>query len=156
MYASGRALARFAKARAGNDAEDPGGLLTRMSARGTLDGRTVGRLASKGYPGALGAAQELALWLGRGLVGLVNTFNPEMIVVGGGVADLGEIVLGPAREYMQLNAMAPNRDQVRVVPACLGNSAGLVGAALSAWEILPRCPGAASAGGALTGRAGDD
>jgi glucokinase len=165
MYASGRALTRFAEARAGTDAGDPDGLLARMSARGTLDGRTVGRLASRGYPGALAAAQELSLWLGRGLVSLVNTFNPEMIVVGGGVADLGEIVLGPAREYMRLHAMAPNRDQVRVVPARLGNSAGLVGAALSAWEALSgrtdqsagdSVTHAASAGVAPAARVGDE
>lgn len=140
MYTSGRALARFAEERARNEAEDPDGILARMSELNTLDGQSVGRLAARGYPGALGAARELALWLGRGLVSLVNAFNPEMIVVGGGVADMDEIVLGPAREYVRERAMAPNRDQVQVVRAALGNSAGIVGAALAAWEALGAIP----------------
>lgn len=134
MYASGRALARFAEQRVGDPVDDPEGLLARMSARGTLDGRTVGRLVGRGYPGAMAAAHELGVWLGRGLVGLTNTFNPEMIVVGGGVADLGETILTPAREYVRAHAMAPNAEQVKIVCAALGNSAGLVGGGLAAWE----------------------
>jgi glucokinase len=96
----------------------------------------VGTLVTQGYPGALAAAQELSLWLGRGLVSITNTFNPEMIVVGGGVADLGEVILAPAREYMLLVAMAPNRKQVKVVRAVLGNRAGLVGGGLAAWDAI--------------------
>ena len=106
----------------------------RLGAENLLDGETVGRLAEEGYPRAVAAAQELAHWLGRGLVSITNTFNPEMIVVGGGVADLGELVLAPAREYLERTAMAPNKDEVRVVRAALGNAAGIVGAGLAAWE----------------------
>ncbi|MCL5736083.1 MAG: ROK family protein [Actinobacteria bacterium] len=135
MYASGRALARFADERAGSEVEDPDRVLARMSERHRLDGRTVGRLATRGYPGALSAARELAIWLGRGLVSLVNAFNPEMIVIGGGVADLGEILLEPARGYVREKAMSPNKDQVQIVQASLGNSAGMVGAGLVAWEV---------------------
>jgi glucokinase len=135
MYASGRALARFAAQRAGYDETDPTGLLARLQKRGALDGRVVGKLVSRGYPGAVEAAHELSTWLGRGLLGLVNIFNPEMIVVGGGVSDLGELILGPAREYVLQTAMAPNREQVQVVRAILGNEAGLVGGALTAWQV---------------------
>ncbi len=142
MYASGRALARYAEERAGNDADDPDGVLTRLNAKNALDGETVGRLAKEGYPGALAAACELAHWLGRGLVGITNAFNPEMIVVGGGVADLDELLLAPARKYLGETAMAPNREEVRVVRAALGNTAGIVGAALAALETF--------GGGALT------
>ena len=105
-----------------------------MAAANALDGEAVGRLALQGYSGAVAAALELAHWLGRGLVGITNTFNPEMIVVGGGVADLDELVLAPAREYLQKTAMAPNKDEVRVVRAALGNTAGIVGAGLAALE----------------------
>lgn len=134
MYASGRALARYAEERAGSDLEDPEGVLARLSVQNALDGESVGRLAREGYPGAVSAAHELAHWLGRGLVSITNVFNPEMIVVGGGVADLDELVLGPAREYVHKTAMAPNKDEVRVVRAALSNTAGIVGAGLAAWE----------------------
>jgi glucokinase len=134
MYASGRALTRYAEERAGNDADDPDGVLVRLVAENALDGETVGRLAGEGDPGAVAAVQVLAHWLGRGLVSIVNAFNPEMIVVGGGVAELDELVLAPAREYLQRTAMAPNKDEVRVVRAALGNTAGIVGAGLAAWE----------------------
>lgn len=135
MYASGRALARFAAERAGRPAADPTGVLARLQQRGALNGRVVGKLVTRGYPGALEAARELSTWLGRGLLSLVNAFNPEMIVVGGGVSDLGEVILGPARDYVTRTAMAPNREQVQVVRAVLGNEAGLVGGALTAWQI---------------------
>jgi glucokinase len=71
-----------------------------------------------------------------GLVNLTNTFNPEMIVVGGGVSALGELLLQPARELVREIALPPNKDQVRVAAAALGNIAGLVGGGLVAWEKL--------------------
>jgi glucokinase len=152
MYASGRALARYAEERAGNDLDDPEGVLARLSAENSLDGETVGRLAARGYPGAVAAAHELAHWLGCGLISLTNTFNPEMIVVGGGVADMDEIVLGPARQYLHKTAMAPGKDQVRVVRAALGNTAGIVGAGLAAWEV---CAAAAAFDGARAAAGAD-
>jgi len=79
---------------------------------------------------------QLAGWLGVGLVSLTNTFDPQMIVIGGGVSGLGESLLQPAREYVRNNAMPPGRDQVQIEIAALGNTAGLIGGALVAWEVL--------------------
>lgn len=134
MYASGPALIRYATARGGDPEQDPEGLLQDLSSRGALAGETVTEFAQRGYPGAVEAVQELAGWLGAGLVGISNVFDPEVIVVGGGVSALGELLLAPARECVRARAMAPGREVVQVVPAELGNTAGLVGAALVAWE----------------------
>jgi glucokinase len=134
MYASGRALARYAAERAGDREADPEGTLLLLRERGELGGGAVAQLARQGYPGALAAVAELAGWLGVALVNVSNVFCPEMIVVGGGVAELGGMLLEPATKYMRENAMAPGRDTVRVAPAQLGNKAGLVGAGLSAWQ----------------------
>jgi glucokinase len=134
MYASGPALVRYASTRAGDQKSDPDGALSALRQRGELTGEEVTLLARRGHPGALGAVEELAGWLGIGLVNVSNVFDPEMIVVGGGVAELGELLLEPARDFMRSNAMAPGRDTVRVAPAQLGNQAGLVGAGLTAWE----------------------
>jgi glucokinase len=124
MYASGPALARYANAQTGE---------------------AVAELARRGDPEALEAVRQLAEWLGVGLTSIANTFDPDMIVVGGGVSGLGELLLHPAREYMRKAAMPPGRDRIRVVSATLGNKAGLVGAALTAWELLERADPATSA-----------
>jgi len=136
MYASGPALARYAAARIGEPHADPDGELRGLHRRGALTGEAVAGLARRGYPGALEAVHELAEWLGAGLVGIANTFDPEMIVVGGGVSGLGEVLIAPARDRVRGSAMAPARDRVQVASARLGNEAGMIGAALAAWETL--------------------
>ena len=93
-------------------------------------------MAQAGDKAALEAVHELARWLGVGLANMTNAFDPEMIVVGGGVGDLGELLLAPARDEMRRLALPPGRDRVRVESARLGNHAGLVGGALSAWDAL--------------------
>jgi glucokinase len=134
-YASGTALARHGARRAGDPDLDSDGALAQLMSEGRLDGVAVSKLAQRGHPGARAAVGELGYWVGIGLIGLVNTFNPEMIVVGGGVSELGEMILGPAREVARV-ALPPNRDQVRIVTAALGPSAGLIGGGLVAWELL--------------------
>lgn len=136
MYASGPALARYAGVCAKEPACDPGSVLLSLRGRGELNGLAVARLAREGHPGALEAVKQLAGWLGIGLVSLTNIFDPQMIVVGGGVSGLGETLVRPAREYVRKNAMPPGRDQVQIEVAALGNKAGLIGGALVAWEVL--------------------
>jgi glucokinase len=136
MYASGSAMERFAEVRAGEPATDPLGSLSELRQHDRLTGREVSRLAREGDPGALGVVEELAGWVGIALVGLTHTFDPEMIVVGGGVGELGELILGPARDFVRKNALSPGRERVQIAPAKLGNMAGLVGGGLAAWEIL--------------------
>jgi len=136
VYTSGRALVRYAAARAGDPALDPSGELTALQEQGRLTGAAVTRLAAAGDRAALDAVHELARWLGAGLVSVTNVFDPDMIVVGGGVSDLGELLLAPARDAVRKLAMRPGRDKVRVEVAHLGNRAGLVGGALTAWHVL--------------------
>lgn len=63
-----------------------------------------------------------------GVVGIVNAFNPELIVVGGGIARAeGDRLLGPARRAIAAEALAPAAAAVRLVPAALGDDVGLVG-----------------------------
>ena len=135
MYASGGALVRYAAARAGDPGLDPDGGLLRLREAGRLTGQAVTGMAYEGHSGALAAVRELAGWLGIGLVNVTNVFDPDMIVVGGGVAELGELLLEPAREVVRRTAMSPNRD-ARIAKAMLGNTAGLVGGGLAAWAAL--------------------
>jgi glucokinase len=139
-YASGRALERIARRTVrerGADTRDSAGYaaaLADLEARGRLTGETVGALALQGDRAAEDAVREVAGWLGVGLTSLANAFNPEVIVVGGGLVALGELLLAPAREVLARCGLSPNREIARVVPAALGNEAGLVGAAVLAWE----------------------
>jgi glucokinase len=59
----------------------------------------------------------------------VNIFNPEVIAIGGGASRAGELILGPAREEMQLRARSPSRDLVEIKEATLGPESGVLGAA---------------------------
>jgi glucokinase len=136
VYTSGRALVRYAAARAGDPKTDPSGELTALQEQVRLTGGAITRLATAGDQAALGAVNELARWLGVGLVSMTNAFDPEMIVVGGGVGELGELLLAPAREILRKLAVPPGRDSVRVACAQLGNRAGVVGGALTAWQVL--------------------
>jgi glucokinase len=70
------------------------------------------------------------------LADFVNIFNPEVIVIGGGFAQAGDPLLDPARRVVAERALAPARDLVRIVPAELGARAGMIGAALVAFEAL--------------------
>ena len=93
--------------------------------------------ARGGDQGAREALARIGASLGAAIGSLVNIFNPELVVVGGGFgAAAGELVLGPAREAARCEAMPPADESLRVVPAELGAEAGLVGAGLVGFEAL--------------------
>ena len=74
--------------------------------------------------------------LGAGFVSLVNIFNPERIVVGGGAIAAGDLLLAPAREEVARHAMPSLAEAVTIVPAHFGAEAGMLGAATLAVEEL--------------------
>ena len=77
---------------------------------------------------------EAATYLGVGMVNLVNIFNPEMIIVGGGVAKMGDLLLNPVRQVVQVRAFQLPTQAVRIVQAQLGDDSGLLGAAVFAFQ----------------------
>ena len=107
-----------------------------------VDAHRLVRLANEGDRTAVDVLAELGRRLGAGIGSLVNIFNPEVVVVGGGFAAAGDFLLEPAREVVAREALSPARELVRIVRAELGTAAGLVGAGLVAFEALD---GAASA-----------
>ncbi len=98
----------------------------------------IGVAARKGDHLALDIITKTATYLGVGLVNLVNIFNPQMIIIGGGVGKLGELLLGPARRIVQERAFRVSAKAVRIVPAELGDAAGVLGAAAFAFAQLNR------------------
>lgn len=130
-FVSGTAIAREG-AEAGR--REPGSALGREAAAGAVTGALVTELAHDGDEAALGALELVGRRLGAGLVSLVNVFNPDFVVLGGGALAAGELLLGPAREVVAERALRPSRDHVRIVPAHFGEEAGMLGAALLALE----------------------
>jgi glucokinase len=68
------------------------------------------------------------------MVNVVNIFNPEMVIIGGGMAEMGEMIIGPGRKMVAERTFSINARAVRIVTAQLGNEAGIYGAATFAIE----------------------
>lgn len=80
---------------------------------------------------------ETAYYLGIGLTNVVNIFNPELVVIGGGVSKAGERLLGPAREFVNKRAMVVQRQHYKLVAAQMLDEAGMLGACTLVKENLP-------------------
>ena len=124
--ASGSAIARTAIERikdgqASTMTSLVGGELDKVTAE------TVDQAARLGDPLAQAVMAEVGTLIGVGLVNLAHIFNPQLIVIGGGVSNAGDLIFEPARQVIAQRAMPPFRG-VEIVPAALGDDAGLLGA----------------------------
>lgn len=97
------------------------------------DAHRLVRLANEGDRLARKLLAEIGSKLGSGIASLINLFDPELVIVGGGFAAAGDLLLDPAREVVAREALEPMRNNVRVVRAQLGTSAGMIGAAMVAF-----------------------
>ena len=129
MLASGRAVAREATSRISQGEKS---LLTEIVGVKVEDitAELVGDAAGKGDVLAQEVLSRASHYLGVGLVNMVNIFNPEMIVLGGGMAELGSLFIDPAREIAMARPFSISARAVKIVTARLGNEAGVYGAAV--------------------------
>lgn len=123
--ASGTALARLAQEELG---PHPG--------RGGWTAADVLAAAAAGQEGARRLVNEFARWLGLGLANVVNAFNPDRLVLGGGVMARYDLLAPAMAAEMRRRALPANTAVVQLRPAALGNRAGIVGAAMLAWDRL--------------------
>jgi glucokinase len=134
QVASGKALDRLGAAAAEKDRTI---LISRLAEGNTVSGRYVADAARQGDAVAAGIFEEVGRRLGQGIAGLVNVLDPEAVVVGGGVAEEGDLILDPARRAFVDAVEAPeHRPEVPILQAALGNDAGAIGAAALALESL--------------------
>jgi glucokinase len=134
--ASGTALAREGRRIA---AEQPGSALGRVAAEGReLTGALITELAHDGDAAAIEALTLIGTNLGVGIASYMNIFNPDVVVIGGGVIAAGELLLAPARAEAVRRALPTMTAHARIVPAQFGTEAGLVGAAALALESARR------------------
>ncbi len=126
-FASGTALAR--EGREAAEREPESALGKALAEHGEIVGKTVTDAANDGDPTAIAVVEQAGRWLGAGLTGLANIFEPEVIVIGGGVAKaIGDLMVAPARDELRTRALPP-MNETPVKLADLGPEAGMVGAA---------------------------
>ncbi|MBI1808488.1 MAG: ROK family protein, partial [Gemmatimonadetes bacterium] len=126
-YASGTAIGERAReALAGGEPSAllvmAGGDLSKVTAQTVYEAAKTGdRIASE-------VVRETARYIGTGIANLLNVFNPDVVVLAGGVAQAGEDLFGPLRAEVKRRAFKPAVDACRIVPGALGGNAGMVGA----------------------------
>jgi glucokinase len=104
--------------------------------------RTVARAAEAGIPLARAIITNAAEALGVGLVNIIHIYNPDTIILGGGVMQMGQMLMEPALWIVQERAMQAPRNSARIELAQLGRNAGLIGAAALVYQslVLPAIP----------------
>lgn len=93
-----------------------------------IDAKAVAEAAQEGVPAAYAIIRDAAEGLGIGLVNIIHIFNPEKIILGGGLIQMGSLLLEPALQIVQKRAMNVSYKAVQIVQAQLGLDAGLIGA----------------------------
>jgi glucokinase len=124
--ASATAIAREGRAAAAADADS----LLRQLAKtpDAIDAALVFEAAACGDQGAAQVVNTAMTWLGIGVANLVNIFNPELVVIGGGVSLAGEKLLAPVGAQISRFAMPVQKKTVRLATSALGDRAGVAGA----------------------------
>ncbi len=134
MFASGTAIARDAVERLRSG--DKSSLIDMAAGKvDKINSEMVGAAARSSDKLAQEVIEKAAYYLGVGLVNIVNIFNPEMVVIGGGMAALGEMIIAPGRKIVAERAFSINAQSVRIVAGKLGNEAGVYGAAVFAFDM---------------------
>ncbi len=126
-YTSGPAIAERAREAIASDegsilAEIVDGDLSKITAQ------TVYEASKRGDEIARGVVRDTAHFLGVGISNLINIFNPDTVVIAGGVTQAGEALFDPLRAEVKRRAFKPAVDVCRIVPGALPLSAGVVGA----------------------------
>ncbi len=132
--ASGPAIARAARQRL--QSGEPSSLLHLPGSPESVTTRDVGRAALQGDPLARSVLEDAGLAIGRHLASLVHAFDPEMIVLGGGVSMIGPLFFEPIERALRQHVMHPAYlEGLRLAPAELGDDAGLIGAMILARDL---------------------
>jgi glucokinase len=136
QVASGRAIGRLGREAA---SEHPESLIVQLAGgdASSVTGAVVTEAALNGDSIAARILAEVGRRLGEGIAGLVNILDPDVVVVGGGVIQAGDLLMGPARRAFAEAVEAPeHRPEVPILAAEMGNDAGAIGAADLAWMEL--------------------
>jgi glucokinase len=130
-YGSGTALVRVSRELAGTDPESAKGLVARAGGDPSrITGPLVTATAQEGDPFAIARLAELGDWLGQGVATLTAVLDPNVVVIGGGVGEAGDLLLDPIRDSFARHVTARgHRPMLEIRQAQLGNAGGLIGVA---------------------------
>lgn len=115
------------------------GKKTSLAVKDKIDARAIVNAAIQGDEISAGIVGFAAQYLGFGIANMINLFNPDKVVIGGGVAGAGEILFKPLISSIRQWSLKTAVDAVEIVPAQLGNSAGCIGAAGLALQHQQTC-----------------
>ncbi|HMW37756.1 MAG TPA: ROK family protein, partial [bacterium] len=101
---------------------------TILSSVGTITPKIIFECAHQNDLLSQRIVDQMVFYLGAGLSSIVHVLNPEMIIIGGGISDAGDIFISRIRDEVIKRVMKPVKTQLQVVRAKLGNTAGLLGA----------------------------
>lgn len=104
--------------------------------RGDCTPKHIAEWAAKGDPIARKVWGDVGIWLGNALMSIIWILNPDAIVIGGGVANAGELLFGPVRRQLQSTLNPVFFERLDIVPAKFGNEAGVIGCAALAIDEL--------------------
>ena len=131
QYASGNVLVREARELAAANSPVAHRILERAGGDvAAITGPLITEAAQDGDPAARELFEEVGNWLGVGMANLAAALDPGTFVIGGGLSEAGDLLIGPARESFRRSLTGRRyRPEATIVQAQLGNAAGLVGAA---------------------------
>jgi glucokinase len=120
MYASARGIVQSYREAVGSSGS---------AASGEFSSEKIYKAAMEGEPVARKVMKDMGLMLGIGIANLINIFNPQMIVIGGGVKDAWQLFINTTQEEVMRRAFKVPAERTRIVPSILGDDAGMIGAA---------------------------
>jgi len=123
MYASARGIVQSYREASG---------ITETTQASEVTSEMVYRAARNGDSVALQVMKDMGRLLGIGIASLINIFNPQMIVLGGGVKDSWDLFIGATHEEVMRRAFQVPAERTKIVPSLLGDDAGMIGAAAGA------------------------
>jgi len=140
QYASANALVRDARREVDVDPDSARTLLARAGGDpAAITGLLVTQVALEGDPLSIRLLSDMGEWLGVGIANLAAALDPGTFVIGGGVSDAGDLLIGPATESFRRSLTGRGfRPEPRIVRAHLGNQAGMIGAADLARSVARR------------------
>jgi glucokinase len=129
---AGPAIAGHARSLLEKGSESP--LAEIVSSGSELTAEMVGTAALNGDAVALKAVALAAHYLAIGVLNLIHIFDPEIVIMGGGVTELGPLLFEPVRAWVRDHAMTEAQAGTPIVPAALGGEVGLLGAVVYALD----------------------
>lgn len=134
-YAGGWSIAERAKEAVRADAVAGASLVSAAGGIENITAKVVGGTSQKGDPLARRLMDETAAYLGSGITGVVNAFNPRLIILGGGVIEGSPELVQAVENHVRPRALKAAASKLKFVKAALGNDAGVVGAAAMAQHM---------------------